>query len=116
MSDKKIDKVFSVGFEGEIVDGAADLQGKADKPPAEGGKKKQKTVWVDDGRTVADMSGIGGFRARRGKIKKPEDRVELSRKEKRAIARAAFLSGLPVLGMVIAGMLAMILIIYLWLG
>ncbi len=23
-------------------------------------KKKEKIVWVDDGRTIADMSGVGG--------------------------------------------------------
>ena len=29
-------------------------------------EKKQKTVWIDDGRTVADMSGVGGTRLSRG--------------------------------------------------
>ena len=28
-------------------------------------EKKQKTVWIDDGRTVADMSGVGGTRLSR---------------------------------------------------
>ena len=28
--------------------------------------KKQKPVWIDDGRTVADMSGVGGTRLSRG--------------------------------------------------
>ena len=26
------------------------------------GKKKEKITYVDDGRTLADMSGVGGFR------------------------------------------------------
>lgn len=26
-------------------------------------KKKAKTVYIDDGRTIADMSGVGGFRS-----------------------------------------------------
>ena len=28
--------------------------------------KKEKTVWIDDGRTVVDMSGMGGTRLSRG--------------------------------------------------
>ena len=28
--------------------------------------KKQKPIWIDDGRTVADMSGVGGTRLSRG--------------------------------------------------
>ena len=27
------------------------------------GKKKEKITYVDDGRTIADMSGVGGFTA-----------------------------------------------------
>ena len=26
--------------------------------------KKKKTVYIDDGRTIADMSGVGGFNSR----------------------------------------------------
>ena len=26
------------------------------------GKKKEKITYIDDGRTIADMSGVGGFR------------------------------------------------------
>ncbi len=29
-------------------------------------EKKQKPVWIDDGRTIADMSGVGGTRLSRG--------------------------------------------------
>ena len=33
-------------------------------------KKKEKIIWVDDGRTVADMSGVGS--ALNGKAKAPK--------------------------------------------
>ncbi len=35
------------------------------------GKKKEKIVWVDDGRTIADMSGLESTRPRMAKTSTP---------------------------------------------
>ena len=40
-------------------------------------KKKEKIIYVDDGRTIADMSGVGGMRSRNtGRPESPKKKEE----------------------------------------
>ena len=71
-------------------------------------KKKKKTVYVDDGHTVYDMSGVSGK-------KKKEDDLGLSRKERRAVIKAAFATYLPILVGVLACFTLAALLMYFWL-
>ena len=59
-------------------------------------KNKKKIVYVDDGRTVYNMDGVGGAKH----YEKDEEKSGLTRKEKRAAIRAALETYLPVLGLV----------------
>ena len=38
-------------------------------------KKKQKTKYVDDGRTIVDMSGVGGHSSYNGKKGTPKEQM-----------------------------------------
>lgn len=81
-------------------------------------KKKTKIVWVDDGRTIYDMSGVErphafgspSFSKDDKKVKKEQSNQkqkqsggDLSRKEKWAAIKAAYAVYLPILLMVLLG-------------
>ena len=87
-------------------------------------KKKAKVVYVDDGRTIYDMSGV----TRPGQVvfpekkekngedskKNKEQRVGLSRKERWAVIKAAYAVYLPVLlGVLLCFSVAAILMFFL---
>ncbi len=74
-------------------------------------KNKKKIVYVDDGRTVYNMDGVGGAKH----YEKDEEKSGLTRKEKRAAIRAALETYLPVLGLVALSFTAAALLIYFWL-
>ena len=82
-------------------------------------KKKTKIVWVDDGRTIYDMSGVERPHAfgspsfgkdhkkdktnKNSNQKQKQSGGDLSRKEKWAAIKAAYAVYLPVLLMVLLG-------------
>ena len=76
------------------------------KPP-----KKKKPVYIDDGHTVYDMSGL---HPDGGKADDKDD-AGLNRREKHAAIRAAFAVYLPRMLMLILCFLAAMGLIYLWL-
>lgn len=78
--------------------------------PKKAKKKKKKIVYVDDGHTVYDMDGVGG-----AKHRKKDDDAALTRKEKRAAIKAAFLTYLPKFVMVLAAFTVAAVLLYLWL-
>ncbi len=69
-------------------------------------KDKTEVVYVDDGSSLSDLTG-------KERPKKPQ-KVELTKKEKRAISRAMFLSALPFLGFVLLVFGLMYLITFLY--
>lgn len=73
--------------------------------------KKQRKVYIDDGHTIYDMSGLTG----KGDDTKSEKSISLSRKEKHAAIRAALITYLPALitGIVCFGLT--MLLMRLWL-
>lgn len=71
-------------------------------------RKKQKTVYVDDGHTVYDMSGLTGEKKGKGDI-------SLTRKERFAMIRAAFAHYLPIFLLVLGCFVLTGLILYIWL-
>lgn len=74
-------------------------------------KKKQKIKYVDDGRTVYNMDGVGGARHREdGK----EKDAGLSRKERRAAIRAGLETYLPVLLTALAAFTVVAVLLYFW--
>ena len=59
-------------------------------------EKKQKPVFVDDGRTIADMDGVGNYQTKEQRKKREEIRaLHLTKKEERAIYRGVFKHFLP---------------------
>lgn len=88
-------------------------------------KDKRKTEDWDDGRTIAPMNGdelppyrrmMYSGRKNKAEHKKDPNRIELTKKERRAMTRAFFLEMLPRLLMVLAGFGVVVLLMYLWLG
>ena len=76
-------------------------------------KKKPKVVYIeDDGRTLYDMSGVG---SNVDKVKK-DDGVKLSKKEKRAMLKAAFLYYLPKYLIIIGCFAVAAVLAWLWLN
>lgn len=73
--------------------------------------KKQRKVYIDDGHTIYDMSGLTG----KGDDTKSEKSISLSKKEKHAAIRAALITYLPALitGIVCFGLT--MLLMRLWL-
>ena len=69
--------------------------------------KKKKVVYVDDGRTAYDMSNVGAKKA------KDETNVSVTRKERRAIIKAAFAVYLPIVLGVLGCFAVAALILYL---
>ncbi len=76
-------------------------------------EKKKKPRYEDDGHTVVDMN-IEGTSWYRGKNYDPNV-PKLTRKEKRAVFKGAFLSMLPAFLCTLAGFGLAILLIVLWL-
>ncbi len=72
--------------------------------------KKNKREFVDDGHTVYDMSGVAPER-----YQKKSD-INLSKKEKGALIKAALAFYFPKLLGVLACFAAAALLLYLWLG
>ncbi|MCH5160533.1 MAG: hypothetical protein J1G04_00730 [Clostridiales bacterium] len=69
--------------------------------------KKKKPKFVDDGRTVYSMEGLSKH--------KDKDSLDLSKKEKRALIKAAFAHYLPIFLGVIGCFSIAAIILYLWL-
>ncbi|MDE6397894.1 MAG: hypothetical protein K2L51_01080 [Clostridiales bacterium] len=73
-------------------------------------KKKQKIKYVDDGRTVYNMDGVGGARHRED----DKENAGLSRKERRAAIRAGLETYLPVLLTALAAFTVVAVLLYFW--
>ncbi len=76
-----------------------------------GKKKKQKPKFVDDGRTVYSMENVPSRTGKTGK----SDGIDVTRKERRAMRRAAILYYLPRLGIAIACFTLTAVLMWLWL-
>lgn len=73
--------------------------------------KKQKPEFVDDGRTIYDMSNLPP----RTGAKKKDEGVEVTKKEKRAMIKAAYASYAPTVLIIIFCFFAVALLMWLWL-
>lgn len=84
--------------------------------------KKKKEEWVDDGRTIAPMTGEeipsmsrGFFPGRERKRNRKNAKSDVTRKERNAMIRAFFAVMLPRL-LIVLGCFALIgLLLYFWL-
>ena len=87
-------------------------------------KKEEKQEWVDDGRTIAPMTGEeiptssrGFFLGReRKRNAKQRGKSDITRKERRAMIRAMFLVMLPRLLIILACFSLVFALMYLWLS
>ena len=86
-------------------------------------EKEEKQQFVDDGRTIAPMNGdelpsyrrfFGCGRTSR-KARKQTEKIELTKKEKRAAARAMLAMLLPRFAIILAGFALAFLLVWLWL-
>ena len=85
--------------------------------------RKKKEKWVDDGRTIAPMTGEeippssrGFFQGRVRKKNLKSRKADVTRKERRAMMRALFAIMLPRLLIVIACFTLIAGLMYLWLS
>ena len=84
--------------------------------------RKKKEKWVDDGRTIAPMTGEeiptqwrGVYTGRvRKKNLKNNGKSDITKKERRAMTRALFAVMLPRLLIILASFAVMFLVMYLW--
>ena len=76
--------------------------------------EEEKTEFVDDGRTVYDMSGLDDM-YRTGPRREKKENINLTRKEKRALIRAAFARYAPIFFGVLVCFTLAALLIYFWL-
>lgn len=76
-------------------------------------KKTSEEKFVDDGRTLYDMSGLDDMH-RTGERKPKRDRVSVSKKERRMLIRAALLVYLPIFIGVLACFTLAALLMYFW--
>ena len=76
--------------------------------------EKRKTEFVDDGRTLYDMSGLDDMR-RVGPRRDKKDEIKLTRSERRALIKAAFARYAPIFFGVIVCFTLAALLIYFWL-
>lgn len=76
--------------------------------------KKSKPEFVDDGRTLYDMSGLDDMHSV-GKRAEKKEGVSMTRKERRALIRAAFARYAPVFFGVLVCFTLAALLIYFWL-
>ncbi len=72
---------------------------------------KQKPKFVDDGRTIYSMENVPSRTGKTGK----DDGLQVTRKERRAMRRAAMLYYLPRLGIAIACFALTAVLLWLWL-
>ncbi len=81
-------------------------------------KKKRKEEFIDDGRTIANMN-VEGFKwyvsDRSAEEKKKLEGLKITRKERWAMLKAAFITIVPVILLYLLGFLMIISIIMLWL-
>lgn len=78
-------------------------------------KKKPKIVYLeDDGRTLYSMSGLEPF-SQTEKENTEVPKIELTKKEKKAMRKAAFISLLPMLFCILIGFSIVYFIIRFWL-
>lgn len=79
-------------------------------------EKRRKKAELDTQTTVADMNveGFSWYNPRKKKNANGQS-VKLTRKEYWAMVRGAFLAMLPMLLCILAGMLLMFLLAYMWL-
>ncbi len=92
--------------EGEPRDERDTPEATQDKP-----KKKKRKPYVDDGHTVYDMSGLTDPREREAQ----KSRIGLTRRERWAVIRAAFMRFAPPMLITILGFFATMMLIRLWL-
>lgn len=76
-------------------------------------KKEKKEKYIDDGHTIYNMD-IEGFKWHDRKVKNGQN-LNLTRKERRALIFAAWLSYLPKFIFVIVGFSLAAILIYFWL-
>ena len=74
-------------------------------------QKKQKPKFVDDGRTIYSMENVPSRTGKTGK----DVGLQVTRKERRAMRRAAMLYYLPRLGIAIACFALTAVLLWLWL-
>lgn len=106
---------------GEPVNDADEIPNEGDLPEKDGKseakvdaskvKKKKKVKYIDDGHTVYSMEGLDEARG----IKRRDDSIKLTRKEKWAAIRAAFARFLPIFLGVVACFSLTALLLYFWL-
>ncbi len=80
-----------------------------DKPEKK--PKKQKPKFVDDGRTIYSMENVPSRTGKTGR----DDGFRTTRKERRAMRRAALLYYLPRLGIAVACFALTAVLLWLWL-
>ncbi len=75
---------------------------------------KRKTEFVDDGRTLYDMSGLDDMRGT-GARRESKESVNVTKSERRALIKAAFAHYAPIFFGVLACFTLAALLIYAWL-
>lgn len=76
-------------------------------------KKKNKKKFVDDGRTIYNMN-VEGFRWY-DKKKRNENKIYVDKDDRNALIKAAFLSYLPIVIIILIGFTVAALLIFFWL-
>lgn len=88
-------------------------------------QKKEKIVYVDDGRKIADMSRIGRFghvysdaqmeaREKKKRAKEQKDDLQMTKEERKAVFRGGLSAALPAFLMLLAVAAAVFAIVWLW--
>lgn len=88
-------------------------------------KKKEKIVYVDDGRKIADMSRIGMFghvysdaqmerREKKKRAKERKDDLQMTKEERKAAFRGGLSAALPAFLMLLAVAAAVFAVVWLW--
>ena len=76
--------------------------------------EKRETEFVDDGRTLYDMSGLDDMH-RTGPRPNKKDEISLTKKERRALIKAAFARYAPIFFGVLVCFTLAALLLYFWL-
>lgn len=76
--------------------------------------KKKKVEYIDDGHTIYNMD-VEGLKWHDNKIKN-EDRVYVTKEDKKLLIKAAIKSYLPKMLIVLLGFTLAIILIYFWLN
>lgn len=88
-------------------------------------QKKEKIVYVDDGRKIADMSRIGMFghvysdaqmeaREKKKRAKEQKDDLQMTKEERKAAFRGGLSAALPAFLMLLAVAAAVFAVVWLW--